>query len=210
MRYGVGMETERAVVTNSASSSSPALLGALRRYVEARNTALTSARIALKVNELDARALLYIARNKGTRPGNLRDYLGITSAGVTTLIDRLVEREAVRRDVDADDRRVNRISVTVDLDAEPWSALTQFDAAFAAALEQSGFDESGQLGSCSGCTHGVGDRPGAQPVLTGAGGPYAVSWPTNASDFSGETSRCGEQGQFVRQIPDTLGADGDR
>ena len=132
-------------MTISASASSPALLGALRRYVEARNAALTSARIALKVNELDARALLYIARNKGTRPGNLRDYLGITSAGVTTLIDRLVEREAVRRDVDADDRRVNRISVTVDLDAEPWSALTQFDAAFAEALEESGFDDSGEL-----------------------------------------------------------------
>ena len=132
-------------MTITASPSSPALLGALHRYVEARNAALTSARIALKVNELDARALLYIARNKGTRPGNLREYLGITSAGVTTLIDRLVEREAVRRDVDAEDRRVNRISVTVDLEKEPWSALTQFDAAFAGALEESGFDDSGQL-----------------------------------------------------------------
>ena len=132
-------------MTIDASTSSPALLGALRRYVEARNAALTSARIALKVNELDARALLYIARNKGTRPGNLREYLGITSAGVTTLIDRLVERQAVRRDVDADDRRVNRISVTVDLDAEPWCALTQFDAAFADALAESNFDDSGQL-----------------------------------------------------------------
>lgn len=133
-------------MTNSATGTAPpALLAALGRYVEARNAALTSARRALNVNELDARALLFIARNRGTRPGNLRDYLGITSAGVTTLIDRLVERRAVRRDVDLDDRRVNRISVTVDLDAEPWSALTRFDAAFAEALEQSGFDDAGQL-----------------------------------------------------------------
>ena len=132
-------------MTSASPSSAPSLLGALGRYVEARNAALTSARRMLKVNELDARALLYIAGNSGTRPGNLRDYLGITSAGVTTLIDRLVERRAVRRDVDAGDRRVNRISVTVDLDAEPWSALTRFDAAFAEALAQSGFDDSGQL-----------------------------------------------------------------
>ena len=121
------------------------LLDALHRYVDARTAALTSARRALKVNELDARALLYIANNTGTRPGNLRDYLGITSAGVTTLIDRLVGRNAVRRDVDADDRRVNRISVIVDLDAEPWSALTRFDVAFAKAVAQSGADDTGRL-----------------------------------------------------------------
>lgn len=114
-------------------SASP-LSAALLRYVEARSAALTAARRELGVNELDARALLHISAHAGTRPGDLREYLGITSAGVTTLIDRLVARGAVRRDVDEEDRRVSRLSATADLHAEPWSVLTRFDAAVAAAI----------------------------------------------------------------------------
>ncbi len=113
--------------------SSP-LTAALHRYVEARNAALVLARHELGVNELDARALMHIAAHAGTRPGDLRTYLGITAAGVTTLIDRLVERAAVRRDVDAEDRRVSRLTVIADLGAEPWSALTRFDDAFTSAV----------------------------------------------------------------------------
>ena len=45
---------------------------------------------------LGARALLFVVGNPGTRPTALREYLGITSAGVTTLIDRLVNRSLVR------------------------------------------------------------------------------------------------------------------
>ena len=113
--------------------SSP-LTAALQRYVEARTVALVLARQELGVNELDARALLYIASHAGTRPGDLRAYLGITAAGVTTLIDRLVERAAVRRDVDPDDRRVSRLTVVADLAVKPWSALTRFDDAFTTAV----------------------------------------------------------------------------
>ena len=122
---------------SSGQSSLPqgALGLALRRYVDARNAALIEARRALGVNELDARAILFVAVNPGTRPSNLRDYLGITSAGVTALIDRLVDRGAVRRDVDPDDRRVNRITLIVDLDAEPWDALGRFDRKFDRAVE---------------------------------------------------------------------------
>jgi DNA-binding MarR family transcriptional regulator len=116
------------------ASTAPALSAALHRYVEARGAALISARRELGVNELDARALLHIDAHAGTRPGDLREYLGITSAGVTTLIDRLVERGAVRRDVDAEDRRVSRLTSTADLHAAPWSALTRFDDAFVAAV----------------------------------------------------------------------------
>ncbi len=113
---------------------SAALAQALQRYTDARSAALLKARHALRVNELDARALLFIAASPGTRPGHLRDYLGITSAGVTTLVDRLAERGAVRREVDAEDRRVNRLTVTVDLSSAPWSALRTFDDAFTAAV----------------------------------------------------------------------------
>jgi DNA-binding MarR family transcriptional regulator len=104
------------------------------RYIDARQASITEARRRLGVNELDARALLYISANPGTRPTALREYLGITSAGVTTLVDRLVQHRAVRRDVDDQDRRVNRLTLTVDLGVEPWSALTRFDVQFDRAL----------------------------------------------------------------------------
>jgi len=133
------------MVTSFATALPSSLSGALHRYVEARNAALTAARHALGVNELDARALLHIDAHAGTRPGDLRDYLGITSAGVTTLIDRLVEKGAVRRDVDAEDRRVSRLTATADLHAEPWSVLTRFDDAFAAAVQGEDLEDADRL-----------------------------------------------------------------
>lgn len=117
------------------ASFSEGLAFALQQYVQARTAALLTARKVLQIGELDARALLYIADHPGARPTMLRDYLGITSAGVTTLIDRLVERGAVRREVDSQDRRVNRIFISVDLADEPWSALTRFDRDFSAAID---------------------------------------------------------------------------
>src|SRR5690349_14845755 len=117
----------------TASQRQTSLTDAMLRYVYARTSALTQARRELSIKELDARALLYIGDHPGTRPGTLSDFLGITSAGVTTLIDRLVERGVVRRDVDTRDRRVNRLSVTVDFSVPPWSALTRFDDAFTRA-----------------------------------------------------------------------------
>ena len=119
---------------STAPSRRSALRLSLQRYVDARQAALLLARRELGVNELDARALLYIADNPGTRPTQLREYLGITSAGVTTLVDRLVDRSAVRREVDTVDRRVNRISLTIDLAIAPWSALTKFDEDFDVAV----------------------------------------------------------------------------
>jgi DNA-binding MarR family transcriptional regulator len=103
---------------------------ALQVYMQARSAALAVARRELGLGEGDARALLHIAGNPGIRPSQLRDHLGITSAGITALIDRLVDRGIVRRDVDPDDRRVNRISITVDLGDEPWSQLSRFDDDF--------------------------------------------------------------------------------
>ncbi|HKT57661.1 MAG TPA: helix-turn-helix domain-containing protein [Microbacterium sp.] len=117
---------------------SSSLAAALQRYLHSRSAAMIDARRELRINDLDARALLYVADHPGTRPGALSAFLGITSAGVTTLIDRLVKRGAVRRDVDPDDRRVNRLTATVDLSAAPWSALTRFDEAFHLATTEAG------------------------------------------------------------------------
>ncbi len=123
-------------MTDNSARTSP-LTAALHRYVDARAAALVSARHALGVNELDARALLYIAAHHGARAGDLRDYLGITAAGVTTLIDRLVARDAVSREIDPEDRRVSRLTAIADLRADPWSVLTRFDDAFLAAVHES-------------------------------------------------------------------------
>ena len=129
----------------SRGQTQSSLSEAVLRYVDARTAALIDARRELRINELDARAVLYIGANPGTRPGDLSSFLGITSAGVTTLIDRLVERAVVRRDVDPRDRRVNRIRVTVDLAEAPWSALTRFDAAFDNAVRASDDDSADGL-----------------------------------------------------------------
>jgi DNA-binding MarR family transcriptional regulator len=117
------------------SSDADSELGrALLAYDEARRAAAAEARRALSLNELDAKALLFVAQNPGARPSHVRDHLGITSAGVTTLIDRLVQRGAVKRELDVVDRRVNHITATVDLDAPPWSALRAFDGAVESAI----------------------------------------------------------------------------
>jgi hypothetical protein len=125
-----------------APSTPSTLLRALRKYVAARNAALLEARRVLKIGELDARALLFVAEHPGTRPTQLREHLGITSAGVTTLVDRLVDRGAVRRDVDDADRRVNRITLTIDLAVLPWSALTQFDTDYDDAITAGDLEQS--------------------------------------------------------------------
>lgn len=118
-----------------ANDTSALTLGeALRRYLDARNAAMVTARSSLGISDIDARALLFVVGNPGTRPTALREYLGITSAGVTTLIDRLVDRSLVRRDVDPSDRRVNRITATIDIAEGPWSALNRFDADFDVAV----------------------------------------------------------------------------
>ena len=119
-----------------ANDTSALTLGqVLRQYLDARNAALVTARATLSITDTDARALLFVVGNPGTRPTALREYLGITSAGVTTLIDRLVSRSLVRRDVDPVDRRVNRITATIDIAEDPWSVLNRFDDDFDVAVD---------------------------------------------------------------------------
>jgi len=114
---------------------------ALRDYLDARAAALLVARKQLGINELDARALLHVIEHPGIRPVELRNVFGLTSAGITVLTDRLVERHALRRDPDPDDRRSVRLVATVDVGEGPWAALTRFDDEFEAAVEGLGGDE---------------------------------------------------------------------
>jgi hypothetical protein len=126
-------------------SSPSSLRQALTRYVEARSAALLEARRALKIGEADARALLFIADHPGTRPTQLSEYLGITSAGVTAMIDRLIDRGVVQREVDANDRRVIRISAIIDVAEDPWCSLTRFDSDFDSAIAQGDADQTDEL-----------------------------------------------------------------
>ncbi|MDQ1135884.1 putative DNA-binding transcriptional regulator [Microbacterium sp. SORGH_AS 1204] len=112
-----------------------ALMTALDDYVAAREEAIAKARRDLSVSELEAAAMSCIAEEPGIRPSNLRVRLGVTAAGVTTLVDRLIGRGLLRREFDADDRRVNHIYLEVDLAAEPWVALRRFPREVESAVE---------------------------------------------------------------------------
>jgi DNA-binding MarR family transcriptional regulator len=103
-----------------------ALSTALDAYIEARRSAEAATRAELRLSETEVRALLRISQEPGIRPSVLRDHLGVTSAGVTTLVDRLVERGLLRRELDTEDRRVNHIHLEVDLSAMPWAQLDRF------------------------------------------------------------------------------------
>lgn len=115
-------------------SISSVLSSALDDYVSTREASVAQARRDLGVSELEAAALACIAEEPGIRPSDLRGRLGVTAAGVTTLVDRLIGRGLLRRELDADDRRVNHIHLEVDLATEPWVALRRFPQEVEAAL----------------------------------------------------------------------------
>lgn len=109
------------------SDGSFRLIAALGAYLQCRTISLAAARKQLGINEMDAKAILFVADNPGARPSQLKDHLRVTAAGVTTLVERLVQRGIFRREFDQNDRRVNHIHLVVDVTAEPWSLLTKFD-----------------------------------------------------------------------------------
>lgn len=111
-----------------------ALMAALDDYVTARDDAIAKARRDLGVSDLEAAALARIGEEPGIRPSVLRGHLGVTAAGVTTLVDRLIGRGLLRRELDEQDRRVNHIYLEIDLDAEPWVALRRFPREVASAV----------------------------------------------------------------------------
>lgn len=111
-----------------------ALRRALSGYSDARSAAFSQARRDLNMGDGDARALMFICERPGVRAADIAAYLGITAAGATALIDRLVERGVATRDYDPDDRRVIRINPAIDLSDAPWSSLCRFDDDFDEAV----------------------------------------------------------------------------
>lgn len=109
------------------SGETSPLMEALTHYSREREAAAVRARKQLGVNELDAKALSFVGEHPGVRPSELAGYLGVTSAGVTTMVERLVRRGILRREPDEIDRRVSHIHLAIDLAKEPWSQLARFD-----------------------------------------------------------------------------------
>ncbi len=120
-------------MTPVAEAASP-IATALERYMRERDRCLTQARRLLDLNNVDVLAIVHIAENPGIRPGQLRTHLNLTSGGITTLVDRLEQRDILRREFDRHDRRVVRLHAQIDLSVDPWKCLVRFDSAFEAAL----------------------------------------------------------------------------
>ena len=59
-----------------------------------------------------ARALRVIAKEEKIRPGVLADRLRVTPRSVTEVVDVLIERDLVRRDLDPSDRRAMILQLT--------------------------------------------------------------------------------------------------
>jgi DNA-binding MarR family transcriptional regulator len=102
--------------------SGAAVLKSLRDYRSAETTMRRSTRDSMGMGETDLLALRYLLRvqasGKAVVPKDLSQFLGITSASTTSLIDRLVASGHVRREAHPSDRRSVVIVPTVESDNE--------------------------------------------------------------------------------------------
>ena len=92
------------------------VMEALRGWHDAERRMSEASRRYMKLNANDMRALRFLiaARNQGelATPGALTDYLGISSASTTKLLDRLERGGHLVRSPHPSDRRALAISVT--------------------------------------------------------------------------------------------------
>ena len=99
-----------------------AVLKSLRDYRSAETTMRRSTRDSMGMGETDLLALRYLLRvqatGKAVVPKDLSQFLGITSASTTSLIDRLVASGHVRREAHPSDRRSVVVVPTVESDRE--------------------------------------------------------------------------------------------
>ncbi|WP_223408884.1 MarR family winged helix-turn-helix transcriptional regulator [Occultella gossypii] len=92
------------------------VMNALRDWHEAAERMSESSRRYMRLNETDMRALRYLIaahnQKRQVTPGAITDYLGISSASTTKLLDRLEKGGHVRRGPHPTDRRALTVSVT--------------------------------------------------------------------------------------------------
>lgn len=101
---------------------SAAILKSLRDYRSAETAVRRSTRDSMGMGETDILALRYLLRaqaaGRAVVPKDLSQFLGITSASTTSLIDRLVASGHVRREAHPTDRRSVVVVPTVETDKE--------------------------------------------------------------------------------------------
>ena len=101
---------------------SAAVLKSLRDYRTAETAVRRSTRDSMGMGETDILALRYLLRvqasGKAVVPKDISQFLGITSASTTSLIDRLVASGHVRREAHPTDRRSVVVVPTVESDKE--------------------------------------------------------------------------------------------
>lgn len=99
-----------------------AVLKSLRDYRTAETAVRRSTRDSMGMGETDILALRYLLRvqasGKTVVPKDISQFLGITSASTTSLIDRLVASGHVRREAHPTDRRSVVVVPTVESDKE--------------------------------------------------------------------------------------------
>ncbi|GAA1780563.1 MarR family winged helix-turn-helix transcriptional regulator [Agromyces lapidis] len=92
------------------------VMQSLREWHDAARRMSEASSRYMKLNETDMRALRFLiaARNQGeiATPGALSDYLGISSASITKLLDRLERGDHITRAPHPSDRRALAITVT--------------------------------------------------------------------------------------------------
>lgn len=125
---------------------SAAVLKSLRDYRAAETTVRRSTRDSMGMGETDILALRYLLRvqaaGEATAPKDLSQFLGITSASTTTLIDRLVRSGHVRREAHPTDRRSVVVVPTVKSDKEVRVTLGAMHRRMMAVAEGLSADEA--------------------------------------------------------------------
>jgi DNA-binding MarR family transcriptional regulator len=108
--YGDGSERSRSI----------AVLEALRGFRAAESAQRRRSQISLGLGENDILAMRYLLRaneeGRSVGPKELAHYLGITSASITVLLDRLEKADRIRREPSPFDRRALIIVPAVPTD----------------------------------------------------------------------------------------------
>lgn len=123
-----------------------AVLKSLRDYRTAETAVRRSTRDSMGMGETDILALRYLLRvqasGKSVVPKDISQFLGITSASTTSLIDRLVASGHVRREAHPTDRRSVIVVPTVESDREVRLTLGNMHREMMAVAEGLSADEA--------------------------------------------------------------------
>ncbi|ACL41783.1 transcriptional regulator, MarR family [Pseudarthrobacter chlorophenolicus A6] len=123
-----------------------AVLKSLRDYRAAETIIRRSTRDSMGMGETDILALRYLLRaqasGKAVVPKDLSQFLGITSASTTSLIDRLVSSGHVRREAHPSDRRSVVVVPTVESDTEVRETLGAMHRRMMAVAESLSAEEA--------------------------------------------------------------------